>query len=378
MPETMISCPRCDSERVVKNGFNHNGNQNFKCKNCSRQFTLEPKSNVIRQESKDLIDKLLLEKMPLTSIARVAGVSEQWLETYVNSKYTALPDQVQVPDNVAIVKSVKSAMKTNSSRRIVGKWVLIFVLATILLTPFVVVNAGQRGVVMQFGKVQEKVLGEGIHVIIPIVNTVKNLSVRVQNQEISAEASSKDLQDVFTDVALNWHIISEEANAIFQEIGDEEQVIERIISPAVEEVLKAIMAGYTAEEIITKREEVKAGVDDLLTTRLANYHVAVDDISLVHVHFSERFRDAVEAKQIAEQEAKRSEFVALKAIKQAETMVNLAKGEAEAQRLVRETLTPEILQKQTIEKWDGELPKIASEGGKEVLNLSKFIQTNEK
>lgn len=111
-------------------------------------------------------------------------------------------------------------MKNNNTRRIIGKWVLIFVLATILLTPFVVVNAGERGVLMQFGKVEDKILGEGIHVIIPIVNTVKNLSIRVQSQEISAEASSKDLQDVFTDVAVNWHIFPEEANVIFQEIGD--------------------------------------------------------------------------------------------------------------------------------------------------------------
>lgn len=133
-------------------------------------------------------------------------------------------------------------MKTNNTRQIVGKWVLIFVLATILLTPFVVVNAGERGVLMQFGKVQDKILGEGIHVIIPIVNTVKNLSVRVQKQESSAEASSKDLQDVFTDVALNWHILPEEANVIYQQIGDEKQVVEKIISPAVEEVLKAVMA----------------------------------------------------------------------------------------------------------------------------------------
>lgn len=337
---------------------------------------LEPISKVIGQKTKDLID-LLLEKLPLASIARVTDVFEQWLETYLNSKSTMLTHQIQVQPIIKIA-IYKLAMKTNNTRRIVGKWVLIFVLGTILLTPFVVVNAGERGVVMQFGKVQEKILGEGIHVIIPIVNTLKNLSVRVQKQEISAEASSKDLQDVFTDVALNWHIIPEQANAIFQQIGDENQLVEKIINPAVEEVLKAVMAGYTAEEIITKREEVKAGVDDLLTTRLANYHVAVDDISLVHVHFSKRFRDAVEAKQIAEQEAKRAEFVALKAIRQAETMVNLAKGEAEAQRLVRETLTPEILQKQTIEKWDGELPKIVSEGGKEVLSLGKFIQTEEK
>ncbi|MEG4287178.1 SPFH domain-containing protein [Microcoleus sp. A006_D1] len=112
---------------------------------------------------------------------------------------------------------------------------------------FSIVNAGERGVMMQFGKVQEQILGEGLHVIVPIVHTVQKLSVRVQKQEISAEASSKDLQDVFTDVALNWHIIPEEANAIFQQIGDEKAVIDRIIAPAVEEVLKAVMAKYTAE-----------------------------------------------------------------------------------------------------------------------------------
>lgn len=250
---------------------------------------------------------------------------------------------------------------------------LILLIAVILFTPFVVVNAGERGVLMKFGEVQNRVLGEGIHLIIPLVNTVKKLSVRIQKQEISTEASSKDLQDVFTDVALNWHIIPEEANTIFQEIGDERAIIERIINPAVEEVLKAVMAKYTAEEIITKRGEVKAGVDESLTTRLTSYHIAVDDISLVHVHFSERFGEAVEAKQVAEQEAKRAEFVALKAVKQAEAKVNLARGEAEAQRLLRETLTQELLQRQAIEKWDGKLPKIMGNGGTKLLDLSKLL-----
>ncbi len=227
---------------------------------------------------------------------------------------------------------------------------------------------------MKFGQVQEQVLGEGIHMVIPLVETVKNLSVRVQKQESSAEASSKDLQDVFTDVALNWHIVPEEANLIFQRIGDEHNVVDGIINPAVEEVLKAVMAKYTAEEIITKRGEVKDGVDDLLTRRLANYHVAVDDISLVHVHFSQRFSDAVEAKQIAEQEAKRAEFVAQKAIKEAETRVNLAKGEAESLRLIRDTLTPEILQKQVIDKWDGNLPLILGESSTKFLDLNKLLK----
>ncbi|HEY9874462.1 MAG TPA: prohibitin family protein, partial [Candidatus Obscuribacterales bacterium] len=141
-------------------------------------------------------------------------------------------------------------MRKNKAVSNVGKAIALFLLLGILFTPFAIVNAGERGVLMQFGKVQETVLGEGIHPIIPIVNTVKNLSVRVQKHEISAEASSKDLQDVFTDVALNWHIIPEKANTIFQQIGDEIQVVERIINPAVEEVLKAVMAKYTAEEII--------------------------------------------------------------------------------------------------------------------------------
>ncbi|WP_019500160.1 prohibitin family protein [Pseudanabaena sp. PCC 6802] len=264
------------------------------------------------------------------------------------------------------------------SRAIGRKIIFALLLVAVLFSPLKIVSAGERGVVMQFGKVQEQILGEGIHLVIPIVETVKNLSVRVQKQEISAEASSKDLQDVFADVALNWHIVPEEANLIFQRIGDENNVVDGIINPAVEEVLKAVMAKYTAEEIITKRGEVKDGVDNLLTKRLANYHVAVDDISLVHVHFSKRFSDAVEAKQIAEQEAKRAEFVARKAIKEAETRVNLAKGEAESLRLLHDVVTPSVLQKLIIDKWDGNLPLILGEDSTKFLDLNKLLKLRKK
>ncbi|MEG4231312.1 prohibitin family protein [Microcoleus sp. Pol11C3] len=272
------------------------------------------------------------------------------------------------------VDSLKSSNKNNKEFYLAVQLAIVIVFLAILSKFFIIVNAGERGVLMQFGKVQEQVLGEGLHVIFPTVYTVKKLSVRVQKQESSAEASSKDLQDVFTDVALNWHIIPEEANAIFQQIGDQKEVITRIIDPAVEEVLKAVMAKYTAEEIITRRGEVKAAVDDSLTLRLVTYHIAVDDISLVHVHFSERFSEAVEAKQIAEQEAKRGEFLALKAAKQADAKVNLAKGEAEVQRLLRDNLTPELLERQAIEKWDGKLPLIVGDGGKNLLDLRKLVE----
>lgn len=96
MLEGMFSCPSCDSERVVKNGFIHNGKQNFLCKSCGRQFVLNPKNKIIEQETKDLIDKLLLEKLPLAGIARVTGVSERWLQTYVNTLYTSMPKNVEV------------------------------------------------------------------------------------------------------------------------------------------------------------------------------------------------------------------------------------------------------------------------------------------
>ena len=271
----------------------------------------------------------------------------------------------------------KSINKKNKDAYIASRIILFLLLLALLSSFFVVVHAGQRGVLMQFGQVQ-KVLDEGIHLIIPIVNTVEKLSVRVQNEEISTEASSKDLQDVYTDVALNWHIISEEANRVFQQIGDEQAIVIRIINPSVEEVLKAVMAKYTAEEIITKRREVKAGVDSALTERLMNYHIAVDDISLVQLHFSQKFSDAVEAKQVAEQEAKRAGFMAQKATREAEAKVNLARGEAEAQRLIGETLTPQFLKKQVIEKWDGKVPLIIGNENRNLLELDDIIKSTTK
>ncbi|WP_414529858.1 prohibitin family protein [Nodularia chucula] len=265
-------------------------------------------------------------------------------------------------------------MTKNKLTNNAGKLTAFLFLITILLTPCVIVNAGERGVLMQFGQVQETVLGEGIHIIFPIINTVKKISVKIQKQEIAAEASAKDLQAVFTDVSLNWHIIPEETNIVFQNIGDEQDIITKIINPAIQEVLKAVIAKYTAEEIVTKREEVKAGVDYTLTTRLHEYHIVVDDISLVHVNFSNQFNQAVEAKQIAEQDAKRADFIALKAAKEAAAKVNLAQGEAAANKLLRETLSDDILERQFVEKWDGKLPLIMSKDAPKVLNMNDIFK----
>lgn len=92
----MVACPSCESQRIVKNGRIHNGKQNYRCRDCGRQFVQDPQTKVIDQAIKDLIDKLLLERLSLAGIARVTGVSELWLQRYVNAKYASVPRQVTV------------------------------------------------------------------------------------------------------------------------------------------------------------------------------------------------------------------------------------------------------------------------------------------
>ncbi|KJH72453.1 prohibitin family protein [Aliterella atlantica] len=247
---------------------------------------------------------------------------------------------------------------------------ILFLIVAVIFKPFTIVNAGERGVVLQFGKVQDGILDEGIHPIVPVVTSVKRISVRVQQNSFTADAASKDLQKVSTQLAVNWHIDSAQVNKVFQRVGDQEEIISRIITPAVSEVLKAATAKKTAEEIITKRNDLKAEIDENLATRLADYNVIVDDVSLVDFSFSPEFSKAIESKQIAEQEAKQAEFIALKASKEAVAEVNRAKGQAEAQRLQRLTLTRELLQKQAIEKWDGRFPTVmGGNGALPLINL---------
>lgn len=89
-------CPECSSDKIIKNGTIHNGKQKYECKECARQFIENPQNKPISQDTKDLIDKLLLEKLPIAGIARVTGVSERWLQDYVNKKYEAVPQEVNV------------------------------------------------------------------------------------------------------------------------------------------------------------------------------------------------------------------------------------------------------------------------------------------
>lgn len=255
---------------------------------------------------------------------------------------------------------------------LIGLFVGLFIL--IIMFPIVVIGAGERGVVFNNATgIENRVLGEGVHFRIPLVQSVHSLSIKVQKNDVKAEAASKDLQTVSTDIVVNWHLDASQVNKIFQNIGDEKAVLDRIINPAVNEVVKAATAQKTAEEVLTKRAELKADIDQRLDERLSSYGVMLDDVSIVDVNFSQEFNKAIEQKQVAEQDARKAKFQADQKVEEARGEVEKAKGVAEAQRLVQQTLTPELLQKLAIEKWDGKVPTVAGGGQGFIFNLPNVI-----
>lgn len=201
----------------------------------------------------------------------------------------------------------------------------------IIVNPMVVISAGERGVVLHWGAVQDKVLGEGIHWITPISEGVAKLDVQTQKEEVSVSAASKDLQTVSSKVALNYHLDESKVNALWQKVGKDYKT--KIIDPAVQESMKAATAKYTAEELITKRELIKDDARTSLRIRLAEEFIVVDELSIVDFDFSDGFNAAIEAKVTAEQSALAAKNK-LEQIKfEAEQKVATAKAEAESIRL---------------------------------------------
>ncbi|HMK50248.1 MAG TPA: prohibitin family protein [Thermodesulfovibrionales bacterium] len=245
--------------------------------------------------------------------------------------------------------------------------VIVFVLLIVLLTlnPFVVIGAGERGVILNFGAVQPSVYDEGLHIRVPIMQKVVKVDVKVHKSQTDAESVSKDLQDTRSTIAVNYHILPEKANWIYQNIGTEYK--ERIIDPAVQEVVKAITARFTAVELITQREKVRSEIKELLKQRLVTYNIVVDDFSIVNFAFSQQFTQAIESKQTAEQLALKAQRDLERIKIEADQKVASAKAEAEALRLQKENVTPQLIRLRqieaslkAIEKWDGHMPKVTS------------------
>lgn len=231
------------------------------------------------------------------------------------------------------------------------------IIILLIFFPVVIIGAGQRGVVFNnFSGIENRILGEGVHFRIPFVEIVTSISVRTQKTDVKAEAASKDLQTVNTDVVVNWRLDSLKVNKIYQQIGDEDVLVDKIIVPAVHEVVKAATAQKTASEVLAKRAELKSDVDRLLSERLKKFEVILEDVSIVNVNFSPEFNRAIEQKQVAQQQAEQALFKAQEASATAQATINIARGEAEANRLKQQSLTSQLLELRAIEKWDGKLP----------------------
>ncbi|MFT7204864.1 MAG: regulator of protease activity HflC (stomatin/prohibitin superfamily), partial [Algoriphagus sp.] len=196
-------------------------------------------------------------------------------------------------------EEIKYEMKKGSWKPVIIVGIVLFLLFA--FKPWAQVGAGERGIVLNFGAVENTVLGEGIHFRVPIMQTIVLMDVQIQKVITDAASASSDLQDVALSVALNYHVIPDKSNVVYQSIGL--QFKERIIDPAIQEVMKAVTARYTAEELITKRPAVSTEMKDALTTRLLESNIAVDAFSIVSFSFSQTFTDAIEAKQTAEQNA---------------------------------------------------------------------------
>jgi prohibitin 2 len=261
--------------------------------------------------------------------------------------------------------AMQSAMKKGPLRvvLIIGA-ILVFFL---FLSPFVQVGPCERGVVLNFGAVQDTVLNKGLHFRIPIMQKVAIMDVKVQKAVTDAVSGSADLQDVTSSVALNYHIIPDKANVVYQTLGVEFK--ERIIDPAIQEVMKAVSAKYSAEELITKRPAVSEAMRLSLSERLMAHNIAVDAVSIVAFSFSKIFTEAIESKQTAEQLALKAKRDLDRIRIEAEQTITAAKAEAEALRLQKANISPDLIELRKIEanlkaidKWNGILPQVTGGG----------------
>lgn len=242
----------------------------------------------------------------------------------------------------------------------------------IFLSTFGTVGAGERGIKTRFSAVTGEVLGEGLYFKLPFVEKVVKVDVKTQKEEVQASGASKDLQTVNATIALNYNIEPTSVARLYQTVGLD--YANRIISPAIQESVKATTAKFTAEELITKREQVRDEVKNLLTARLAVNGLRVEQFSIVNFDFSKSFNEAIEAKVTAEQNALAAKNKLAQVEYEAKQRVEQAKGEAEAIRIQSEAITKqggkEYVALKWVEKWNGAMPvTVLSENATPIINL---------
>lgn len=257
---------------------------------------------------------------------------------------------------------------------------LFLIVGGILWGGVVQVPAGYAGVKLRFGAI-DGTLGPGIHLIIPGVHSVQLLETRTQKEESQATAASQDLQVVTTTLALNFRLDADSVDKIYGQVGPLYKT--RIIDPTVQESLKVVTARYTAEGLIRNRAQVKNEVESEIIKRLAAYNIIVDaqGLSIVNFDFSPEFNKAIEAKQVAQQEAEKQKYVLQQAELQKQTEIARAQGTAQAAKLNAEALKVSggglVIAREWIEKWDGKLPQVSSGGGQFIIDLQSIMKQSQ-
>ncbi len=265
-----------------------------------------------------------------------------------------------------------------------------------------VVPSGHTGVIVTLGKVTGDTFADGTHIKPPFITTVEIMDNQIQKSEVETSAVSKDMQTVESSLAVNYHLSAEQSAYVYKTLG--RGYVDKILSPAVHEATKAVMAKYSAEQLITQRSAVSIEIHDALTAKVSEYGLIVDELNITNFDFSAEYNAAIEAKQVAEQNkirantekeqrvieaeaaasertiAAQAEAEAIKAKADAEAAAIKVKAdaEAEANRKIAQSLTDEVLRNKTIERWDGQYPKmVAGEGTDMLVSVSMEEATGE-
>ena len=243
------------------------------------------------------------------------------------------------------------------------------------------VDTGYRGVKTRFGKVISDSLTSGLYFCVPFIEEIAELEVREQKMTMETSASSRDLQTIQSRIAINFRPTPDAAHQLFEEVGVSYE--KRILSPAVEETAKAVTAKYTAEELITKRTQVRDEMEKMLSSRVVANHISITKFNIVNFEFSRSFNNAIEAKQTAEQEALRASNILRRIKVEADQKIETARGEAEsiklraeaeakaielkaaaeaqAQQILAEVVNRDVITLRAVEKWDGVMPKFTGD-----------------
>ena len=218
----------------------------------------------------------------------------------------------------------------------------IVVLTLGLSASFGQVPAGTRGVVLRFGAPTGAIKNEGLYMVAPFINAVELLSVQVVAFEAVAEAASRDLQDVKAKVTLNYSLDPGRVVDIYRTLRRDYE--DRIIKPAIQEAVKASTARFTAEELITRRPEVRDAMQSNLRQRLDQFGIQAEAMSITDFSFSKSFNEAIEQKVTATQQVLKAERDLQRVRLEAQQQIEQARAQAEALRIQKENVTPALVE----------------------------------